>query len=141
MLKVRIKKIDSNAIIPQYSSEDAAGLDFFSNEDYEFQVGETHIIKTGIQMEIPKGYAGLIWDRSGLSSKHSVEKMAGVIDSDYRGEIGIVLHNQSKKSYKISKGDKVAQMLIQKVERVLIKEVDELSETPRGTGGFGSTGK
>ena len=91
-------------------------------------------------MEIPKGYAGLIWDRSGLSSKHSLEKVAGVIDHDYRGEVGVVLHNQSDKNYKIAKGDKIAQMLIQKVERVKIIETENLSDTSRGSGGFGSTG-
>ena len=139
-LVVKIKKIHSDAITPVYSSEGAAGLDFFSIEDYDLKPGETYIVKTGIAMEIPEGYVGLVWDRSGLSSKNSIERLAGVIDDDYRGEIGIVLHNLSKKEYPIKKGSKIAQMLIQKVEHVLIQEVEELSDTSRGIGGFGSTG-
>jgi dUTP pyrophosphatase len=140
-LIVKIKKIHPDAITPIYSSEGAVGLDFFSIEDYNLESGETYIFKTGIQMEIPEGYAGLFWDRSGLSSRSSIKKLAGVIDHDYRGEIGIVLHNLSKKDRPIKKGDKIAQMLIQKVEHVLIQEVEELSETSRGSGGFGSTDK
>ena len=140
-IELKVKKIHPDAQVPIYGSEEAAGLDLFSIEDYELKIGETYIFKTGIQMEIPRGYAGLIWDRSGLSSKKSIEKVAGVIDSDYRGEIGIALHNQSGKNYMINKGDKIAQMLIQRVERVFIHVVSNLSESTRGEGGFGSTGK
>lgn len=140
-LNIKIKKLRDDAKAPAYGSDNAVGLDFFSTEDYELKIGETHVFKTGIAMEIPRGYGGLIWDRSGISSKNSIERVAGVIDPDYRGEIGIALHNQSQKNYRISSGDKIAQMLIQKVERVNIVEAEELSQTYRGSGGFGSTGK
>ncbi|MDP3992277.1 MAG: dUTP diphosphatase [Nanoarchaeota archaeon] len=140
-IEIKVKKIHPDARVPVYGSEEAAGLDLFSNESYELKTGETYVFKTGIQMEIPKGYAGLMWDRSGLSSKHSIERVAGVIDSDYRGEIGIALHNQSGKNYMVNKGDKIAQLLIQRVERVSINTVENLSDSVRGEGGFGSTGK
>ena len=91
-------------------------------------------------MELPEGFVGLVWDKSGLAIKNGIKTMAGVIDSGYRGEIGIVLANLSDQDFKIEKGQKIAQMLIQKVEWAEIEEVKELSKTKRGDGGFGSTG-
>jgi dUTP pyrophosphatase len=140
-LTVKVKKLHQDAQLPRYSTDGAVGLDFYSYEEHTLQPGDTYTFKTGIAMEIPEGYGGFIWDRSGLSSKSAIEKMAGVIDPDYRGDVGVVLHNTKKESYTVSKGDKIAQMVIQKVEKVNIVEVKELSETQRGSGGFGSTGK
>ena len=91
-------------------------------------------------MELPEGFVALVWDKSGLALKNGIKTMAGVIDSGYRGEIGIVLANLSGRDYKIEKGQKIAQMLVQKAERAEIEEVKNLNETPRGAGGFGSTG-
>ena len=91
-------------------------------------------------MAIPPGYVGLIWDKSGIASKHGIKTMGGAIDSGYRGEIKIIMHNLSNTSYMIEKNTKIAQMLIQKVEQKDIVEVEELDESDRGSGGFGSTG-
>lgn len=98
------------------------------------------MVSTGISMAIPKGYAGLIWDKSGLAMKKGIKTMAGVIDAGYQGEIKILLHNLSKEEFKIEKGMKISQMLIQPVESRELLEVDDLEETERGEGGFGSIG-
>jgi dUTP pyrophosphatase len=98
-------------------------------------------VKTGIALELPVGYVGLIWDKSGLAANHGLKTMAGVLDAGYRGELQIVVTNLSKEIYSIKKHDKVAQMLIQRIESPELIEVDELSDTSRGEGGFGSTGK
>ncbi len=139
MLTLRIKRLCDESKIPSYATLRAAGLDLYSMEDYSIRPGETHMFKTGIAMEIPEGYAGLIWDRSGLGSKE-IHRFAGVVDDDYRGEVRVILHNNAKKKYDIKKGDRIAQMLIQEVEKVIIEDVDELSDTFRGEGGFGSSG-
>jgi dUTP pyrophosphatase len=97
-------------------------------------------VKTGLAFAIPSGYVGLIWDRSGLAAKHGLHKLAGVIDAGYRGEVGVVLINHGSESFTVEKGMRVAQMLIQSVERVSLTEVEDLDETKRGEGGFGSTG-
>lgn len=139
-IEVKIKKLQSDAKIPLVSTEHAAGFDIYSSEDYELQIGETHAIATGIAVEIPIGKVLFIWDRSGMGFK-GVHRFAGVIDSDYRGELKIVLCNHSKSVYKISKGDRIAQGVIQDYYTPEFIEVKELSDTSRGTGGFGSTGK
>ncbi len=139
-MKLRIKKLRVDAEIPKYHSKGAAAFDLHSAENYSLGPGETHIYKTGIAMEIPQGYAGFIWDRSGMGSK-GIHRFAGVVDSDYRGEIGVVLFNSTNFEKEISKGDKIAQMVIQKHEQMEIQEVEELTPTERGEKGFGSTGK
>jgi len=111
-----------------------------SIEDYILKPMERAIIKTGLQMEIPEGYFGSIRDRSGLAARYSIHVLAGVIDSHYRGEVGVVLVNLDRGEFRINKKDRIAQMLIQPIERVILKEVEELSNTLRGQGGFGSTG-
>lgn len=140
MVKVRVKRLRKYAKLPEYAYRGDAGMDLFSAENYNLKPGERRIINTGIAMSFPRGYAALIWDKSGISSEHGISTMAGVIDSGYRGEIGVVLHNTSDEHYKIHRGDKVAQTLIQKVESCDIIEVEKLENSDRGEKGFGSSG-
>ena len=137
---IKVKKLSEDAILPKYAKADDAGMDFYSNQDTQILPNERKLINTGISIAIPKGYVCLIWDKSGIATKHGVKTMAGVIDSGYRGEIKILFHNLSNETYLIEKNKKIAQMLIQPVEQREIVEVEELDNTDRGTGGFGSTG-
>ncbi|MDZ4385194.1 MAG: dUTP diphosphatase, partial [Candidatus Moranbacteria bacterium] len=115
-MKILIKKLEAGAKIPQYAIAGDAGMDLFSLEDLELRSMEKAVCRTGIAMQIPAGYAGLIWDKSGIAIKSGIKILGGVIDSGYRGEVKIGLINLSQEIYKINKGDKIAQMLIQKVE-------------------------
>lgn len=137
---LKIKKLDPDAILPSYAHPGDAGMDVYANETVVINPGESVKVKTGIAMEIPEGYVGLMWDRSGMSTKNKIKSLAGVIDSGYRGESLVGLINLSNTPYTVEKGHKIIQMLIQKVERVDVVEADELSDTSRGEGGFGSTG-
>jgi len=137
---IKIKKLVGDAVVPKYANPGDAGMDFFANEEVIIKPNQRKLVNTGISMAIPLGYVGLIWDKSGIASKHGIKTMAGVIDSSYRGEIKILLHNLSAEEFKIEKGTKIAQMLIQPVEQKEIIEVESLDETKRGTGGFGSSG-
>lgn len=141
MSKLKIKKLHNDAIVPKFAHPGDAGMDVFSVERVEIKPSERVQIKTGLAFEIPKGCVGLIWDKSGLSHKHGLKMLGGVVDSGYRGEVMLGVINLSKETYILEKGHKVAQILIQKVEHPDIVEVTELSETKRGKGGFGSTGK
>ena len=142
---INIKKINPNAIIPTYGSVDAAGADLYAciEADVTIAPGETYLVKTGISIEIPVGFAGLIYARSGLSTKKGLApaNKVGVIDSDYRGEIMVALYNQSDKPQTIEPGERIAQMVITPFIQGIFNEVDELSDTARGEGGFGSTGR
>lgn len=138
-MKLKIKKLHPCAIIPQFAKKHDAGMDLYAVEDREIQPGEVGFIKTGLAMEIPEGYVGLIWDKSGFSTKTKMKTLAGVIDAGYRGEIIVCMFNLCNHTHHIEKGIKVAQMLIQKIEHPQIEEVEELSETDRGISGFGST--
>lgn len=138
---LKVKKLDPGAILPRYAHPGDAGMDMFANETVIINPGQAVKIKTGISMEIPDGYVGLMWDKSGLSTNHRIKSLGGVIDSGYRGESLLGVINLGTEVYTIEKGHKVVQMLIQKVERVEVEEVSELDETSRGDGGFGSTGK
>lgn len=142
---INIKKLNENAIIPTYGSEMAAGFDLYAclNEGITIHPHMTALIKTGIAMEIPEGYAGLIYARSGLASKEDLApaNKVGVVDSDYRGEIMIALHNHGLMPKTIRPGERIAQMVITPFLKVMFNEVDELNQTGRGNGGFGSTGK
>jgi dUTP pyrophosphatase len=140
MLKIKIRKV-SDVKTPNYAHMGDAGLDFYSAEDdYILKPGERKGFATGIKMEIPEGYVGLIWDKSGLAFKNGLKVMAGVIDSTYRGEIVIVLINLGRKEYTVKRNTKIAQMLIQGIEQVEIEEIENLSNTRRSDGKFGSTG-
>src|SRR3989338_10243806 len=138
-MTIKIKKLHPQAILPKYACANDAGMDFYSLENEIINPGERKLIPTGIAMAIPPGYVGIIWDKSGLAAKHGIKTMGGVIDSGYRGEIKILVCNLSDTSYTFEKGTKVAQMLIQPVDKRKIVEVDSLDETERGEGGFGST--
>jgi dUTP pyrophosphatase len=140
-MKIKIKKLNSDSTIPFYAHIGDAGMDLYSCEDYILKSGERHLFKLSIAAEFPEGYVVLIWDKSGLAAKHGLTVLAGVIDHSYRGEYGVVLLNTSDQDYEIKRGNKIAQLLIQKVEQAEVEEVQELSDTERGEGGFGSTGK
>lgn len=140
-MEIRIKKLHPNAQLPKHAHHNDAGVDLFCTEAFEMAPGDRVSIGVGIAIEIPDGYVGLIWDKSGLSHKYGIKSFGGVIDAGYRGEIHIGLMNLSNTHFKFEQGHKVGQLLIQKVEHVDFKEAEELSETARGEKGFGSTGK
>lgn len=145
---INIKKTDENAKIPTYGSVYAAGADLYAvihNEENKVEIlpGETAFIDTGIVMEIPNGYVGLIYARSGLACKQGLApaNKVGVIDSDYRGNIMVALYNQSNEVRTVSEGDRIAQIIIQPVEQFGFNVKENLSDTVRRNGGFGSSGK
>ena len=140
-MKIQIKKINPEAKMPKYSLAGDAGMDLYSVEDLALRSGEKASVKTGIAIKIPEGYVGLFWDKSGISHKFGIKTLGGVIDSNYTGEYIVGLINLGKEDYKIEKGQKIAQVLFQKVETPEIEEVQELEDTNRGADGFGSTGK
>ena len=136
-----MKKLDERAKVPQYAHDTDAGMDFFALENTTVPAGRSATVPTGIAVEIPTGYVGLVWDKSGLASKEGITTMAGVIDSGYRGAMSLIVFNTTGEDFTFKAGEKVAQMLVQKVEHVGIVSVDTLSDTERGNKGFGSTGK
>jgi len=142
--EIKIKKLDERATIPSYGSEYAAGFDLYAvlDEDIVIKSHETVLVKTGLSMEIPIGYAGMIFARSGLATKKGLApaNKVGVVDSDYRGEVMVALHNHSNEDQTISHGERIAQMVVMPFYKAKFIEVEELSNTERGTGGFGSTG-
>lgn len=138
-MKIKIRKLHPDAVIPKYACEGDAGMDLYSIENLTLKSKHRVKIKTGISIELPLGYVSLIWDKSGIASQ-GIKTMGGVLDSGYRGEYIVVLVNLSSVDFEIKKGQKIAQLLIQKVENPNIEIVDELSPTERGEGGFGSTG-
>lgn len=138
---LKVKRIHPDAVIPHYAHPGDAGLDLYSCEDVEIAPGSRKLVGTGLSIELPEGYVSLIWDKSGIAYKDGQTTMAGVIEYTYRGEYKILLYNTTNEIYKISKGQKIAQLLIQPIVNAQIEEVDKLSETIRGDGGFGSTGK
>ena len=144
MISVRLKKLDPAAVIPTYGSAAAAGADLYALCDAPLTIpaGETVLVHTGIAVEIPDGYVGLIYARSGLATKQGLApaNKVGVIDSDYRGELMVALHNQSNQTRTVSSGDRIAQLVIATYLRVEFQPCDDLSDTQRGAGGFGSTG-
>ena len=143
-MKINYKKTSPKAICPTYGTEYSAGADLYAllDEDAVIKSGETLLVHTGIAAEIPEGYVGLVFARSGLATKKGLApaNKVGVIDADYRGEIMVPLHNHSSEDRVISHGERIAQMAIVPFLKVEYNEVDELSETVRGLGGFGSTG-
>ena len=140
MLKVKIQKIDPEIKIPSYAHAGDAGMDLYAAKDTIIKQGERKVVATGIKMEIPAGHVGLIWDKSGLASKNGLKIMGGVIDSTYRGEVGVVIINLGDQEYRVEKNTKIAQMLVQRIENVEIEEVNNLENSSRGEGGFGSSG-
>ena len=145
MEKIRVKKLKENAILPTYGSLEAAGADLYAclDEPVVIAPGESKFGPTGLAMEIPKGYAGLIYARSGLACKRGLApaNKVGVVDSDYRGEFMVVLHNHGSDAQEIANGERIAQLVITPVFTPGFTEVSELTDTDRAGGGFGSTGK
>jgi len=142
---VKVKKLDDRAILPTYGSAYAAGADLYAlieGESLTIGAGETVLVSTGLSVEIPEGYVGLIYARSGLATKKGLApaNKVGVIDSDYRGEVKVALFNQSGKEQTVAAGERVAQLVIAPYLAVEYQEAEELSDTARGAGGFGSTG-
>jgi len=140
MISFQVQRLVDSAKLPQKDDPADAGIDVFTNESYTLQPGETHLFGTGISVEFPEGYVALLWDRSGLGSK-GIHRLAGVIDSGYRGEWKVALVNLSSEPYEINAGDKIIQCVLQKFEQVNITEVEQVSETARGAEGFGSSGR
>lgn len=145
MQTVRVKKLDKRAILPTYGSPSAAGADVYALIDNELtlEAGQTTLVHTGIAMEIPEGFVGLIYARSGIATKRGLApaNKVGVIDSDYRGEIMVALHNHSDKPQSITDGERIAQLVIAPYLTANFVESERLEDTLRGDGGFGSTGK
>ena len=143
-MRVRIKKINENAIIPTYGTEYSAGADLYAllESKIEIKPHETVFVHTGISVEIPEGYCGLIFARSSMGSKRGLApaNKVGVIDADYRGEIMVTLHNHSEITQTVEPGERIAQLAIVPFLKAEFEEVDELTDTTRGAGGFGSTG-
>jgi dUTP pyrophosphatase len=140
-MKIKFTKTDKNVPDPQYMRDGDIAFDLRSNEDdYVLKAGEHKIFKTGLKLEIPIGFVGNIRDRSGLAAKNAVHTLGGIIDPNYRGEIGVIVINLGKEDKKIEKNERIAQMLIHKCEVVQFEEVQELSDTNRGEHGFGSSG-
>lgn len=142
---INIKKLNENATIPSYGSEFAAGADLYAcmDEPVTIAAGETQFIHTGLAIEIPAGYAGLVYARSGLACKKGLApaNKVGVIDADYRGEIMVALYNHSSQAVEVEPGERVAQLVITPYLTAVFEETEELSDTVRGEGGFGSTGR
>jgi len=139
-MDLKVKKIHESAKLPRYGHKGDAGLDIYSSIDCVLTKGEVKAIATGIQVEIPSGYVGLIWDKSGISL-NGVHRFAGVIDAGYRGEVKVVMANLGHSEFSVEMGMKIAQLLIQPVVEVNVVNADELGDTSRGKNGFGSTGK
>ncbi len=126
---------------PEYTTAGAAGADLRSSRALEIPPGGRAAVPTGLFLEIPPGHVGLVWPRSGLAVRHGIDTLAGVIDSDYRGEVKVVLVNHDPEVFRIAPGDRIAQLLIQRVERAAFLPTSDLAATERGGGGFGSTGR
>lgn len=141
---VAVKKLHPDAILPTYGSEFSAGADLYALTESElvFCPNETKFVRTGLAVEIPEGYVGLIYARSGLASKRGLApaNKVGVVDSDYRGEVMVALHNHSREEQRVAPGERIAQLVIAPYLKAEFSEREELSETVRGEGGFGSTG-
>jgi len=143
MIELKIKLLDPEGKLPRYQHEGDAGLDLPSRVDLTLQPGERGTVPTGIAVAIPHGYAGFVLPRSGLAARHGIALVnsPGLIDSGYRGEVAVVMINTDKhEAFHIKRGDRIAQLVLQQVIEATTFEVEELDETSRGSGGFGSTG-
>ena len=141
-MKIRAKKLSENAVLPIYGTPFSAGADLYAAEGVTVAPGATVLVHTGIAMEIPEGFGGFVYARSGLATKRGLApaNKVGVIDSDYRGQVMVSLHNHTEQPQTVEPGERVAQMVFAPVYQAQFCEVDALQETERGTGGFGSTG-
>jgi dUTP pyrophosphatase len=142
-MEVKIVKIEKDLPTPSYAHEGDAGMDLYSSENYSLNPGESKIFSAGIKVAIPFGYEMQVRPRSGLAAKFGVTVLntPGTIDHQYRGIVGIILINHGKNVYEVKKGDRIAQAVFSKFESARLEEVEDLDDTSRGEGGFGSTGK
>ena len=140
-MELQIKKLHPDAKLPSFAHAPDAGMDLFTVEDVNLDPGERYSVPTGLSLAVPAGHVGLIWDKSGVAQTRGLKTLGGVIDAGYTGEVFVGMVNVGSESQTFIAGDKIAQLLIQKVEHPKIIEVDELDETTRGEGRFGSTGK
>ncbi|XP_046378254.2 deoxyuridine 5'-triphosphate nucleotidohydrolase-like [Haliotis rufescens] len=138
---LQFAKLTENGRAPTRGSKYAAGYDLYSAYDYVIPAGDKIIAKTDIQIAVPDGSYGRVAPRSGLAAKHFIDVGAGVIDQDYRGNVGVVMFNFSKEDFKVNSGDRIAQLICERIYIPELKELEELGNTERGSGGFGSTGK
>jgi len=134
-------QLDAGAALPEYGSAGAAGADLRASEAVVIAPGARAAVATGVRLELPPGHVGLVWPRSGLAVRHGIDTLAGVIDSDYRGEVKVVLVNHGEEPFAIAPGDRIAQLLVQAVERARFVAAEQVAATERGSGGFGSTGR
>ena len=141
-MKLKVKKLAADATVPNYAHPGDAGLDLYANESAELAPGASRMVKTGVAIQLPPGTEAQVRPRSGLAAKHAVTVLntPGTIDEGYRGEVCVILVNHGTQPFAIEKGMKIAQMVIKPVITVDVEETDELSDTSRGEGGFGSTG-
>jgi dUTP pyrophosphatase len=141
-MQVKVQRIEADAKMPCYAHPGDSGMDLFSVEEIVLQPGERKLVRTGIKISLPKGFEAQVRPKSGIAINNGVTVLntPGTIDSCYRGEVQVILINLGKEAFKIEKGKKIAQLVIAKVEEAKVKEVDELDETSRSNGGFGSTG-
>jgi dUTP pyrophosphatase len=142
-LDVKVKLLNPDAVIPKYQTSEAAGFDLHSVDEKTIKAGERDVIKTGLAVALPKGYELQVRPRSGLALKNGITVLntPGTVDSDYRGELMVILLNTAKEDFVIKKGDRIAQAVIKEILQADFAVVDELDSTERGAGGFGSTGK
>ena len=140
-MQLKVKKLHPDAKLPAFAHETDAGLDLYSIEAVEIPSKEHRLVKTGVAIAVPEGYAALVWDKSGIAHKRHLKTVGGVFDAEYRGEYLIGFYNFGVEAQTFAVGDKICQLLIQKVEHPSVVEVTELDETVRGEGRFGSTGK
>jgi dUTP pyrophosphatase len=132
-------RVEGTGALPEYATEGAAGADLRAAEGVTLPAGARAAVATGVSVEIPAGYVGLVWPRSGLAVRHGIDTLAGVIDSDYRGEVKVVLVNHGLEPWSVAPGDRIAQLLVQPVARARFTRA-ALAPSARGAGGFGSTG-
>jgi len=140
-MNLPVKRLHPDAQLPTRGTPESAGLDLYASNPATIPPGKRVVVGTSIAAAIPVGHVGLIWPRSGLAVKHGLDVLAGVIDADYLGEIGVVLVNHGDKTVEVREGDRIAQLLVQPVAMVQPVDVEEFMETLRGTGGYGSTGQ
>jgi dUTP pyrophosphatase len=140
LVEVRVQAGEGGRL-PAYGSAAAAGADLCASEALVLEPGARAAVPTGVRLAIPPGHVGLVWPRSGLAVRHGIDTLAGVIDSDYRGEVRVVLVNHGEEPFAVGAGDRVAQLLVQRVERAAFVPSAQLDGTARGEGGFGSTGR
>ena len=133
--------VGAGGSLPEYASAGSAGADLRASEAALVPPGGRVAVPTALRLQIPPGHAGLVWPRSGLAIRHGIDTLAGVIDSDYRGEVRVVLVNHGDEPFRIEKGDRIAQLLVQRVERAAFAAVASIDTTDRGEGGFGSSGR